>query len=769
MRLRTQLVLASFLLAILPLTAIVIYSYESSRQALESAYRHEAARLTRQMDTRLTSIRGELDTRLADVSVLPLQNLTESRSADALAMAMGDIAPLVNSVEYRPEREPTRPNPNPVPPAPRTAPSAIAAPAIATPAIAPPAIAASASSPRVEVAVAPPAPPEPIIVDLPSTPIPHFALPPDYHQRVTEIRNLSIDLGRNVATMTQEERDKKTAEIQQKNEQLQRDLNANREQFQKEFAVAMAAREKAREERRRAREAQNESVVRQQEQQRETLQRQQEQQREEEQRRQEQQQVAQEASTERVAEEAVKKTIVIKHQLTDEEKQMVRDRARQVSLLLGHDFAVPVENGGRIVGHVAAQVSPDEVIRRLLGTATDEGEIAFAVDREGHLYTRNDKEREALTRIGVPKRLNGIPNWIVVMKNAGGNGLQVGVARRVGEDLEELRRTAGHNFAYGLGLVLVALIGIVPVANHMTRDVAAIAQGAERVAQGDLQTRVPVRSKNEFGQLALAFNKMARDLSEHQHSLVQQKILAADYERTTNELEDARRFQLSMLPKEVPLLDRFEVAVFTQTATEVGGDYYDFHVALDDALTVAIGDATGHGAKAGTMVTVIKTLFSGYNSDTPPAAFLSSAAEKIKRMDLGRMAMALTIARIEAKQVTVASAGMPPVLIHRAATGLVEEIALEATPLGTLGTDYKERSVPVAPRDTILFMSDGLPELTNAAGQQLGYVAAAEAFASAAQETSAQRVIDRLVESARQWHGDQPPNDDMTFVAVRVI
>src|SRR5205823_3525542 len=92
MRLRTQLVLASFLLAILPLTAIVIYSYESSRQALESAYRHEAARLTRQMDTRLASIRGELDTRLADVSLLPLQNLTESRSADALAMAMGDIA-----------------------------------------------------------------------------------------------------------------------------------------------------------------------------------------------------------------------------------------------------------------------------------------------------------------------------------------------------------------------------------------------------------------------------------------------------------------------------------------------------------------------------------------------------------------------------------------------------------------------------------------------------------------------------------------------------
>ena len=77
MRLRTQPVLAAFLLAIVPLTAIVLYSYSSSRDALESAYRHEAARLTKQMDSRLASIRTDLETRLADVSSLPLQKLPD--------------------------------------------------------------------------------------------------------------------------------------------------------------------------------------------------------------------------------------------------------------------------------------------------------------------------------------------------------------------------------------------------------------------------------------------------------------------------------------------------------------------------------------------------------------------------------------------------------------------------------------------------------------------------------------------------------------------
>jgi len=57
MKIRAQLVLACFLLSVLPLSVIVIYSYRSSRSALESAYRKEADARTRQMDRRLATIR----------------------------------------------------------------------------------------------------------------------------------------------------------------------------------------------------------------------------------------------------------------------------------------------------------------------------------------------------------------------------------------------------------------------------------------------------------------------------------------------------------------------------------------------------------------------------------------------------------------------------------------------------------------------------------------------------------------------------------------
>ena len=454
-------------------------------------------------------------------------------------------------------------------------------------------------------------------------------------------------------------------------------------------------------------------------------------------------------------------------------------------MLFGQKFNIPLRKEGAIVGHISAQVSTPEVVRRVLGVHGDDAdEITFAIDRDNNIYTRTPDDRKTLDGAGITDRvlknrpLNDIKEWIVVMSRDPQSGLRVGVARPVGDNLEELRKTAGKNFGYGIALIFVALIGIVPIANHMTRDVNLVTRGAERIAQGDLMTRLPVKSNNEIGQLAAAFNRMAQDLSLQQQTIVeqertrkeqeiQQRILEIEYDRKSLDLEEARRFQLSMLPKSVPAHDRYDVAVFTLTAAEVGGDYYDFHMAPDGVLSVTIGDATGHGAKAGTMVTVVKALFSGYTPEVMPAQFLRDAAEKVKRMDLGRMAMALLVARFERDRLTVASAGMLPGYVYRSRTAKIEEVARGATPLGTLGADYHDVSIDLNDGDTVLFMTDGFPELQNAAGQQLGYAAAIDEFIAAANGATADDVIASLAAAAKCWNGDRPPNDDVTFVVVR--
>ena len=772
MKIRTQLVLACFVLSVLPLTGIVLYSYHSSRNAVEAAYRQEAQRLTRNMDGRLATIRAELDERMASLSLIEIPSDTSLNASpgvivDSIMTAIGEAAPLVEAVEYIP----VRPTPHARPlPAPRIA-SAVAPERPRAP------IEVFGEVEEAMMTFA-----EPIVIDLPPVVMPRYEMTSLAHASMAEVARLSRELELNAGRMTREEREATKKRLKAASAVLERETEKGREKFQAEMHAAQAQlnARKRRQADRRLREREHERgrnagrVV-----------------------------VADAAPSSTTpalapapdpppapaaaAPPAPVAAVRTKSGLSAAERKSIESKNRKANLVLGRRFAVPVEKEGEVVGQIRAQLKADEVIRRVLGgQAGDRDELPFAIDREGNIYTRTPAERAMLDRLGIPARLEegkslrDIPNWIVVATRDEESGLRVGVARPVGQNLVELRQTAARNFGYGMGLIAFALIGMVPLANHFTRDVKRVTQGAERIAQGDLQTRLPVKGKDEFGQLALAFNRMAADLSDHQRRLVegetarrdqevQQRILALEYERKSSDLEEARRFQLSMLPKEVPQHERFEVAVFTQTATEVGGDYYDFHDGGDGFLSVTIGDATGHGARAGTMVTVIKTLFAGYEGTESPARFLSSAAEKIKRMELGRMAMSLTLARFDHGGVTVSTAGMPPMLVHRAAGRQVEEVSLPATPLGTLGVAYDERRVALAPGDTVLLMSDGFPELFSPGALQLGYVAAMQEFADAAAAAgNAHDIIESLSASARRWHGDHPPNDDITFVVVRM-
>lgn len=456
------------------------------------------------------------------------------------------------------------------------------------------------------------------------------------------------------------------------------------------------------------------------------------------------------------------------------DRQALEKSRKRTERLLGEELSCPVTVNQQVLGKVRAHIQAQALLHSVLGNARrDRGEIPFALDEEGKLYVTDARDREALRDVPVScepgKR---IPDWIVVARKEADSGLCFGVARPIGEPLQQMRRAAAQNFVWGLGLVGLCFAGVFPLSRHITRNLAALMAGVERIARGDLSTRVSVCSRDEFGRLGEAFNRMAGELSEHQERLVEQEIgrrlLEAEHARQCEELEEARRFQLSLLPRELPRREDLEVAVHVRTATEVGGDYYDFLEGEDGTLTVAIGDATGHGAASGTMVTVIKGLFTARAGEAAPAELLVHSNSVIRRMQLGRMAMALAVVRIEGRTLRVSSAGMPPLLIHRAASGTVEEVFLQGTPLGSLGDpSYAEREVGLAPGDTVLLMTDGFPELLNGAGEPLGYGRTGELFAAeAGKEPSA--LLARLAAAGDAWCDGCTPADDVTFVAFRV-
>ncbi len=249
---------------------------------------------------------------------------------------------------------------------------------------------------------------------------------------------------------------------------------------------------------------------------------------------------------------------------------------------------------------------------------------------------------------------------------------------------------------------------------------------------------------------------------------VERKYLEAENERKSLDLEDARKLQLSILPKSFPDISQIEVSAKMRTAAEVGGDYYDYHLSSDGTITVVIGDATGHGIKAGIMVALIKSLFDAMAHTFFIPDFFNHCTKTIKKMNLGNLYMGLTVIKFRDYKITASAAGMPPFLIFRKNSNSIEEIILKGMPLGAFHDfPYQQKSFKVYPGDIILLLTDGFVELFNADREMIEYNNVKDTFLNSAGRNS-EEIINDLFNLADCWLDGYQQMDDITFLVIKI-
>ncbi len=240
-------------------------------------------------------------------------------------------------------------------------------------------------------------------------------------------------------------------------------------------------------------------------------------------------------------------------------------------------------------------------------------------------------------------------------------------------------------------------------------------------------------------------------------------------QRMERELEEARQMQLSMLPSEKPLLPHIEIAWHMITATEVGGDYYDYALGEDGTLTIILGDATGHGMSAGIMVSATKSLFQNLANEPGITNIFNAMSHSLKNMNLNRMGMALNIVKLTHHTLRISSAGIPPMLLYRAASGQVEEVLIEGMPLGySASAKYEEQLFALAPGDVVLLMSDGLPERLNEGDEEFFYPRVKALFAEVA-TAEPEAIVQQLIQGGERWSNGRPQDDDITLVVLKML
>ena len=243
--------------------------------------------------------------------------------------------------------------------------------------------------------------------------------------------------------------------------------------------------------------------------------------------------------------------------------------------------------------------------------------------------------------------------------------------------------------------------------------------------------------------------------------------------RLSRELEIAAEIQESLLPTTLPQVGGFSIAVSSEPASEVGGDFYDFVTVDDRNLTLIMGDVAGKGIPAAMLTSVTRTMLrvEAMRGETPQR--IIQQANSVLHQDLGRADSFVTVfvATIDTVDGTLnyASAGHTPTLLWRAESRTTEQLRSTSPPIGIVGYDgHIPQTIHLKPGDTLVFYTDGITEAQSPRGDFFGINRLIYILESRFSESPA-RLQQYIQAEIANFRRDALGRDDATLLIVKML
>lgn len=322
------------------------------------------------------------------------------------------------------------------------------------------------------------------------------------------------------------------------------------------------------------------------------------------------------------------------------------------------------------------------------------------------------------------------------------------------------------------GVGLLALCGaIIVIVRSISRPISQLAQAAQRVAGGDLDLEISHQTRTaEVRHLTDAFRKMTSDLKRRIEEL---RSATAARERIEGELQAARKIQMSILPRDIPVeAERREIRMHAhiQPAREVGGDFYDAHAVDEDSLAFWIGDVSGKGVPAALYMAVTTTLVKSHTAGhRSPAAVLSTVNRELCANRTTGMFVTLFYGLLNCRTgaLVYCNAGhYAPFVVSR--DGARRRLAGRGgMALGAnVNARYNNHEVPLQPGEMVFCFTDGVTEALDARRAFYDEARLEEVLGKCAALDPAE-VTRCVLDDLRAFTGSVEQADDITVLALR--
>jgi serine phosphatase RsbU (regulator of sigma subunit) len=249
---------------------------------------------------------------------------------------------------------------------------------------------------------------------------------------------------------------------------------------------------------------------------------------------------------------------------------------------------------------------------------------------------------------------------------------------------------------------------------------------------------------------------------------------ALQSERYKEELKIAKTVQKSLLPQVLDQHDDFELAAFSESADEVGGDYYDTLRASDTQSALIVADVSGKGTTAAFHMSQMKGIFHSLaqNCIQPEEFMIRSNQALANCLERGSFISAtFFIINTEEKKVNYSRAGHCPVLYFSASRNTAEYLKDKGVALGMVRNKGYEKFIEAhafgyQPNDIMVLYTDGITEAKNAKGDEYGYDRLLETLLEV-KDRSAREIQEHLINRLYEFTGTENINDDYTTMIVK--
>lgn len=242
------------------------------------------------------------------------------------------------------------------------------------------------------------------------------------------------------------------------------------------------------------------------------------------------------------------------------------------------------------------------------------------------------------------------------------------------------------------------------------------------------------------------------------------------------EMEMASQLQNSLLPQELPQLQKLSLSACYKPVSEAGGDFYDIIELPDNRIGFVQVDVSGHGVASAMVGAMFKMAFHSFARLTiSTAGLLKVINDEMYKVlpDSDFLTVFYGIINVDTLELTFTNAGHPKPLLFRSADRSIMELYEGGPLVGAFnGMEYDEETVQLASGDSLLVFTDGVTESSridevNSQNVYYGEERLAEVFRNS-QGLQDDQAIALIMNDLETFRGSTAFDDDISLLMVSV-